>query len=99
MITRHSRSQASPSSTTPIVSSSSIVQPKIVSTKWSIPVDRQGHPALPLEPALEHQIVLALVGPVLGDFGDEPMIVWTPRPNRLEHAVERGVAAMLVVQV
>jgi hypothetical protein len=62
-------------------------------------VDRERHPSPPLEPAAEHQIMLPLVGSVLFDPGDQDMVVRPPLPNRLEDAVDRSVAAMLVVEV
>src|SRR4051812_22596221 len=62
-------------------------------------VDSDRHLPTSFEPAAEHQIVFVLVRSMLLDCADQGLIVGPPRENRVEHAVDRGVAAMLVVDV
>ena len=67
--------------------------PNMIATKRSIcrkrRVERVGHDPALLEPAAEHQIMLTLVGAVLFDFRDQPMIV---RPARLDRGQQASIA-------
>src|SRR6185503_12990106 len=63
------------------------------------PVDLERPLALQLEPALEHHIMLALVGPVLLDRGDEIALFRMPAADRVEDAVDARIAPMLVIDV
>src|SRR3546814_1525286 len=62
-------------------------------------IDLERHFAPQLEPAPEHAVVLFLVGAVFLDRSDKPAIVGAARPDGLEHPVERGIAAVLVIDV
>ena len=43
--------------------------------------------------------MFALVGAVLFDRGDQRMVVGRARTRRLQHPIERGIAAVLVIDV
>src|SRR3569623_1574338 len=62
-------------------------------------VDLERHLALELEPAAEHRVMLALVGAVLLDRGDEHVVVGAPHAHRLEHTVDARIPPMLVIDV
>ena len=62
-------------------------------------VHRQRQAAAPLEPAAEHQVVLALVRAMLGDLRDEARIVRAMAPRCFQNAVQRCVAAMFVIDI
>ena len=62
-------------------------------------VDLQRHLAPQLEPALEHHIMLALVGAVLLDRGDELAVVGAGVRTASSMRSMLGIAAMLVIDV
>src|SRR3569623_387419 len=62
-------------------------------------VDLERHLALKLKPAAEHRVMLALVGSVLLDRGDEDVVVGAPHAHRLEQAVDARMHPMLVINV
>jgi hypothetical protein len=43
--------------------------------------------------------MLALVGAMLLDLGDQPMVVGEMPAHRAQHAVERRVAAVLIIDL
>ena len=63
------------------------------------PVHRQRHDPAAFEPAAEHHVVLALVGPVALDRRDQLDVVGRARADGFEHPVDRGIAAVFVVDV
>src|SRR5689334_12389746 len=62
-------------------------------------IDEKRHLSSLLEPALEHEVVFALVCAVLLDLGDQSLIVRKMLADGGEHLVQRRVTAMLIVDV
>jgi len=63
------------------------------------PVDKERHLPASLVPAAEHDIMLPLIGAVPLDQRDEFMVAGGTGFDCLQHAVERGIAAILIVDV
>ena len=62
-------------------------------------IDLKRHPPLPLKPAAKHHVVLALIGAVLGNLGLKGRIIGAVQAHRRQHPVERGIAAVFIVEV
>jgi hypothetical protein len=62
-------------------------------------VEPERHHAATLEPAAEHEVMLAFVGAVALDCRDQRVVVGRARAHGVEHAIDRRVPAMLVINV
>ncbi len=63
------------------------------------PVDLERHDPTFFEPAAEHPIMLALIGTVLLDHGEQRLVAGVAAANGIDHPVERRITPVLVVDV